>query len=78
MADKTIGDLTQATSLNDSDLFVLEQNGEAKKMLMALWKDYISRNVVSASASQLPAGSQPTATFNATTGALALGTPQGK
>lgn len=78
MADKSISELKQATSLNDSDLFVLEQNGEAKKMMMALWKDYISRNVVSASASQLPAGSQPTATFNATTGALTLGIPQGK
>ena len=78
MADKSISELTQALQINDSDLFVLEQNGEAKKMLMALWKDYISRNVVSASASQLPAGSQPTATFNATTGALVLGIPQGK
>lgn len=77
MADKAISDLTQATQLGDNDLFVLEQNGTAKKMLMALWKDYISRNVVSASATQLPAGSQPTATFNPANGALSLGIPKG-
>ena len=32
MADKTIGDLTQAESIGSEDLFVLEQNGEAKKL----------------------------------------------
>ena len=32
MADKTIGDLTQAESIGGEDLFVLEQNSEAKKL----------------------------------------------
>ena len=32
MADKTIGDLTQAASIGGEDLFVLEQNSEAKKL----------------------------------------------
>ena len=32
MADKTIGDLTQAASIGSEDLFVLEQNSEAKKL----------------------------------------------
>ena len=32
MADKTIGDLTQAESIGNEDLFVLEQDGEAKKL----------------------------------------------
>ena len=32
MADKTIGDLTQAESIGSEDLFVLQQNGEAKKL----------------------------------------------
>ena len=32
MADKTIGDLTQAESIGNEDLFVLEQGGEAKKL----------------------------------------------
>lgn len=32
MADKAITDLTQATQITGEDLFVLEQNGEAKKL----------------------------------------------
>ena len=32
MADKTISDLTQAASIGGEDLFVLEQNSEAKKL----------------------------------------------
>ena len=32
MADKTIGDLTQAESIGSEDLFILEQGGEAKKL----------------------------------------------
>ena len=32
MADKTIGDLTQAESIGGEDLFVLEQGGDAKKL----------------------------------------------
>ena len=32
MADKTISDLTQAESIGSEDLFVLEQNSEAKKL----------------------------------------------
>ena len=32
MADKTIGDLTQAESIGSEDLFVLQQNSEAKKL----------------------------------------------
>lgn len=32
MADKAISDLTQATQITSEDLFVLQQNGEAKKL----------------------------------------------
>lgn len=32
MADKAISDLTQALQITDDDLFVLQQNGEAKKL----------------------------------------------
>ena len=32
MADKTIGDLTQAESIGSEDLFLLEQGGDAKKL----------------------------------------------
>ena len=32
MADKTISELTQATQITNDDMFVLQQNGEAKKL----------------------------------------------
>ena len=46
MADKQISDLTAATGLTDSSLFVLEQSGTAKKATWGLMKGYISPNVV--------------------------------
>ena len=41
MADKTIGDLTQAESIGGEDLFVLEQGGEAKKLKGATLLDVV-------------------------------------
>ena len=52
MADKTIGDLTQAESIGSEDLFVLEQNGEAKKLkgarLVKYAQDTVSAQVTAA------------------------------
>lgn len=78
MADKTIGDLTQAESIGSEDLFVLQQNGEAKKLKGSQLIDYVTFNVISVTVETLPAGSQATATYNETTGALSLGIPQGE
>ena len=78
MADKTIGDLTQAESIGSEDLFVLEQGGEAKKLKGSQLIDYVTFNVISVTVETLPAGSQATATYNETTGALSLGIPQGE
>lgn len=78
MADKTIGDLTQAESIGGEDLFVLQQNGEAKKLKGSQLIDYVTMNVISVTVETLPAGSQATATYNETTGALSLGIPQGE
>ena len=77
MADKTIGDLTQAESIGGEDLFVLQQNGEAKKLKGEQLMDYVTLSVISVTVETLPAGSQATATYNKTTGALSLGIPQG-
>ena len=41
MADKTIGDLTQAESIGGEDLFVLQQKGEAKKLKGATLLDFV-------------------------------------
>ena len=42
MADKSISELTQATEIRDSDLFVLQQGDAAKKLLGSTLKDYIT------------------------------------
>ena len=78
MADKTIGDLTQAESIGSEDLFVMEQGGEAKKLKGSHLIDYVTMNVISVTVETLPAGSQATATYNEATGTLSLGIPQGE
>lgn len=78
MADKTIGDLTQAASIGSEDLFLLEQNGEAKKLKGSQLIDCVTMDVISVTVETLPAGSQATATYNKTTGTLSLGIPQGE
>ena len=78
MADKTISDLTQAASIGSEDLFILEQNGEAKKLKGEQLIGYVTMNVISVTVETLPAGSQATATYNKTTGELSIGIPQGK
>ena len=40
MADKTIGSLPQAQSVDDSSLFVCEQQGTAMKTTGAQWKGF--------------------------------------
>ena len=78
MADKTIGDLTQAESIGSEDLLVLQQNREAKKLKGSQLIEYVTFNVISVTVETLPAGSQATATYNRTTGELSLGIPQGE
>lgn len=78
MADKTIGDLTQAESIGGEDLFILEQGGEAKKLKGEQLIGYVTMNVISVTVETLPAGSQATATYNRTTGTLSLGIPKGE
>lgn len=78
MADKAISDLTQALQIANEDLFVLEQGGEAKKLKGATLLDFVTLSVVSVTVTTLPAGSSATATYDKSTGTLALGIPQGK
>ncbi len=77
MADKTISELTQATQITNEDMFVLQQNGEAKKLLGMTLLDFVTLSVVNVMVTTLPAGSQATAAYDKTTGTLALGIPQG-
>lgn len=77
MADKQIAELIEATTIADVDLFVLEQDGTAKKLKGATLLDFLTLDVMSVSATTLPAGSQATAVYDKATGALMLGIPQG-
>lgn len=77
IVDKAISDLTQATQITGEDLFVLEQSGEAKKLKGATLLDFVTLSVVSVTVTTLPAGSSATATYDKSTGTLALGIPQG-
>lgn len=77
MADKAITDLTQALQIANEDLFVLEQGGEAKKLKGATLLDFVTLSVVKVTVTTLPAGSNATASYDKSTGTLALGIPQG-
>ena len=69
MADKQISELIEATTIADVDLFVLEQDGTAKKLKGETLLDFLTLDVMSASATTLPAGSQATAVYDKATGA---------
>ena len=77
IVDKQISELIEATTITGVDLFVLEQNGTAKKLKGATLLDFLTLDVMSVSATTLPAGSQATAVYDKATGALTLGIPQG-
>lgn len=77
MVDKAISDLTQALQITNEDLFVLEQSGKAKKLTGETLLNFVTLSVVSVTVTTLPAGSSATATYDKSTGTLALGIPQG-
>ena len=75
MADSTIGSLPAATLMQDVDLLVLEQNGEAKKLPGQILSQYIDRAVVAVQVTELPATSELTSSY--ADGVLTLGIPHG-
>lgn len=77
MADKAISDLTQALQITNEDLFVLQQNGEAKKLPGKILLKYVTMDVMTVTVTTLPAGSLAAATYDKSTRTLALGIPQG-
>ena len=75
MADKTIGDLTQAESIGSEDLFVLQQNSEAKKLkgaqLVQYAKDAVGAQVTAATQAAENAAAAKTGAESAQTEAQA-------
>lgn len=77
MADKAISELTQATEITDSDLFVLQQGSTAKKLSGSTLKGYVGLDWIRAEAQTLPAGSEATANYDKTEKTLKIGIPTG-
>ena len=73
MADKAISDLTQALQITEEDLFVLQQGGIAKSLKGKTLLKFVTLSVVNVTVTTLPAGSSATATYDKSTGTLALG-----
>lgn len=77
MADSAIGSLPAVQIMQNADLFVLEQNGEAKKLSGELLASFIDRQITSVTVVERPATATYTASYNQNTGALTLGIPRG-
>lgn len=77
MADSAIGSLPAVQLMQAADLFVLEQNGEAKKLPGELLSSFIDRQITSVTVVERAATAAYTASYNSNTGALTLGIPRG-
>ena len=85
MADSNIGaldpaeiplsDIEQTTVLGDTDMLLLEQNSEPRKIMGSDLKQYFNANVVSASASAVDPSDPPAATYNQYNNSLHLDLP---
>lgn len=77
MADSTIGSLPAIEIMQNADLFVLEQNGIAKKLSGQQLSAYIDRQIISVTVVERAATETYTATYNRDTGELIIGIPRG-
>lgn len=77
MADSTIGSLPAIEIMQNADLFVLEQNGTAKKLSGQQLSSYIDRQIVSVTVVERAATEDYTESYNRDTGALVIGIPRG-
>ena len=77
MADSAIGSLPAVQIMQNADLLVLEQNGEAMKLSGELLSSFIDRQIVSVTVVERAATATYTASYNRNTGALTLGIPRG-
>lgn len=77
MADSTIGSLPAIEIMQNADLFVLEQNGTAKKLSGQQLSSYIDRQIIFVTVVERAATETYTATYNRNTGELIIGIPRG-
>ena len=73
MADSTIGGLQEATTIGDNDLFVLEQNGTAKKLKGKALTEYVDREILDVDVTGTVGYTQtPTASYDTDTRTLSM------
>jgi len=77
MAERTIGELTPATTIGPSDLLLIEQGGEAKSVSGQILTEYIDRNMVGVDVNIVPSTQQGGGSYNTQTGVLTLNIPEG-
>lgn len=77
MADRAVGELELAELINSNDLFLLEQNGNAKALTGLLLTQFIDRNVLNVQIHTLEADQEAYGVFNKGTGILQLYVPRG-
>lgn len=78
MADSAISDLTQAPLIQQQDLFVLEQNGEAKKLLGSQLTEFVNREIAHITIETLePDQPASVRSYEQSTYTLTIGIPRG-
>lgn len=77
MANSPIRSLVAAEEINGIDLFVLEQNGIAKRLSGAKLTEFIDRQVLDVKVHDLSATAKPTVDYDRITGVLNIGIPKG-
>lgn len=72
VSEKSIGDLTAASDIYNDDLFLLQQNGEAKKLTGSKLTQYVTRNVENITVEVVPYTTTPVSTYDDQTHTLNL------
>jgi len=77
MAEAPIRDLVAASAMTDDDALVIEQSGEAKKLLGRVLAQFIDRNVVDIQVTMGAATADVVYTYTPSTGVLQVAIPRG-
>lgn len=77
MADRTVRELPVATSIGSTDVFLVDQGGQAMQVPGSLLTQYIDRNIVGVEIHAIAADQDAYGVFNQATGQLQLYIPRG-
>lgn len=77
MADRTVRELPAANAIGPTDVFLVDQGGQAKQVPGSLLTQYIDRNIVGVEIHSIAADQDAYGVFNQATGQLQLYIPRG-